>query len=134
MLPDPPPPPRPQLQQPAQFPLHVEPLPACPLCNNTSNNLPLIDTRLGRWDSRHLYKMFDNVVVGEMYIEVSLRHSVCIATQSSLEKLHSLVQVAHQWTGPISAALYAAGDQEYKLLQGTYKLNLITEYISAKLT
>jgi N-acetyllactosaminide beta-1,3-N-acetylglucosaminyltransferase len=62
--------------------------------------------------------MIDHALVGSMYNDLSQKYSVCLATQSSLEKLHSIVQVAHHWTGPISAALFAAGDEEYRLLQG----------------
>ncbi|PSN56389.1 hypothetical protein C0J52_13989 [Blattella germanica] len=82
----------------------------------TNTSIFRIDLRLGRWDSRHLYKLFDFALPGERYAELSDKYSVCLATQSSLEKLQSLVQVAHHWTGPISAAVFAAGD-EYPLLQ-----------------
>ncbi|KAL0273096.1 UNVERIFIED_CONTAM: hypothetical protein PYX00_005853 [Menopon gallinae] len=71
---------------------------------------------LGRWDKHHLFKMYDYVYVGQNFSILSERFAVCMATQSSLEKLHSIVQVAYQWTGPISAAVYAAGDDEYFLL------------------
>ncbi|RZF38665.1 hypothetical protein LSTR_LSTR003471 [Laodelphax striatellus] len=77
-----------------------------------------LDPRLGRWDKGHLYKLFDSVVVGERFAEVSDEYSVCLATQSSLEKLHSLVEVTHHWSGPISVALFAAGDGEIHLLKG----------------
>uniref|UniRef100_A0A1B6D9Z2 Beta-1,4-glucuronyltransferase 1 n=1 Tax=Clastoptera arizonana TaxID=38151 RepID=A0A1B6D9Z2_9HEMI len=97
--------------------LHESIVNTCSTCNVT-NGIFGVDTKLGRWDSRHLFKMFDFTVVGDIYPELSEKHLVCIATQSSLEKLHSLIQVAHHWSGPISTALYAAGDQEYKLLQG----------------
>ena len=82
----------------------------------TNTSIFHIDLRLGRWDSRHLYKLFDFALTGERYAELSEKYSVCLATQSSIEKLQSLVQVAHHWTGPISAAVFAAGD-EYPLLQ-----------------
>ncbi|XP_071442217.1 beta-1,4-glucuronyltransferase 1 [Hetaerina americana] len=70
-----------------------------------------LDLNLGRWDSRRLYKLFDFAVVGEQFANLSLRFSVCLATQSSLERLHTLAQVAHQWSGPISAAVFAAADE-----------------------
>ncbi|XP_066592194.1 beta-1,4-glucuronyltransferase 1 [Prorops nasuta] len=76
-----------------------------------------MDVRLGRWDARRLYKSFDNVLVGSRYLEISREHRVCLATQTSVEKLHSLVQVGHQWTGPLSVAVFAAGDDEFDLLQ-----------------
>lgn len=82
----------------------------------TNTTIFHVDLQLGRWDSRHLYKLFDFVLPGDRYAELSEKYSVCLATQGSLEKLQSLVQVAHHWSGPISAAVFAAGD-EYPLLQ-----------------
>ncbi|XP_014210479.1 beta-1,4-glucuronyltransferase 1 [Copidosoma floridanum] len=79
--------------------------------------LQKLDVRLGRWDSRRLLQAFDAALVGTQFAELSSRARVCLATQSSLEKLGSLVQVVHQWTGPLSVALYAAGDEEFDLLQ-----------------
>ncbi|XP_046394874.1 beta-1,4-glucuronyltransferase 1 [Ischnura elegans] len=70
-----------------------------------------MDLNYGRWDNRRLFKMFDFVVVGEQFANLSARFSVCLATQSSLERLHTLAQVAHQWSGPISAAVFAAADE-----------------------
>lgn len=72
---------------------------------------------LGRWDSLRLYKYFDFAVTGERFKELSDEYTVCLATQSSLEKLYSLVQVAHHFSGPISASVFAAGDDELYLLQ-----------------
>ncbi|XP_014274469.1 beta-1,4-glucuronyltransferase 1 isoform X2 [Halyomorpha halys] len=77
-----------------------------------------MNIHLGHWDNRRLLKMIDHALVGTLFDELSKRYSVCLATQSSLEKLHSLVQVANHWRGPISAALFAAGDEEFGLLQG----------------
>lgn len=84
--------------------------------STTNTTIFHVDLQLGRWDSRHLYKLFDFALPGDQYAELSEKYSVCLATQSSLEKLQSLVQVAHHWSGPISAAVFAAGD-EYPLLQ-----------------
>lgn len=71
---------------------------------------------LGRWDKSKSFKMFDYVHVGEEYGSLSKKYMVCMATQSSIEKLHSIAQVSEHWTGPISVAIYAAGDEEYYLL------------------
>ena len=64
-----------------------------------------LDLRLGRWDAKRLYKVFDYAVVGEKFADLTEKYSVCLATQSSLEKIYSLVQVSHHWTGPISIAM-----------------------------
>ena len=81
------------------------------------DNTMRFDMRLGRWDGKRMFKTFDSVLVGSEYSRISRTSRVCLATQASLEKLHSLVQVAHHWIGPISVALYAAGDEEFEALQ-----------------
>lgn len=59
----------------------------------------------------------DFAVTGERFKELSEEYVVCLATQGSVEKLYSLVQVAHHFSGPISAAVFAAGNDELYLLQ-----------------
>jgi len=51
-----------------------------------------LDLKLGRWDARRMYKAFDFAVVGEKYAELSEKLNVTLATQSSIEKIFSLVQ------------------------------------------
>lgn len=46
---------------------------------------------------------------------------MCLATQSSLERLFSLVQVSHQWAGPISVALFLASPDELKIARAYVK-------------
>lgn len=60
--------------------------------------------------------MFDNVIVGERFLDLSEEYMTCLATQSSLEKLSSLIEVVKHWSGPISAAIFAAGDEELEYL------------------
>lgn len=91
--------------------------PKLPQDNTDESSSLNLDLRLGRWDSRRLYRLFDAVLVGSRYVETSQVSKVCLATQTSLEKLHSLVQVVHQWSGPVSVALYAAGDEEFEVMQ-----------------
>ncbi|XP_050521739.1 beta-1,4-glucuronyltransferase 1 isoform X2 [Daktulosphaira vitifoliae] len=38
---------------------------------------------------------------------------VCLATQCSLDRLFSIVELVENWNGPISAAVYAAGEELY---------------------
>ncbi|XP_055313748.1 beta-1,4-glucuronyltransferase 1 isoform X2 [Sitodiplosis mosellana] len=71
----------------------------------------------GRWDASRQYKYFDFAAVGNRYDDLTKKYKVCLATQSSLERLYSLVSVASHWTGPISLAVYVAGDDELYLLQ-----------------
>jgi N-acetyllactosaminide beta-1,3-N-acetylglucosaminyltransferase len=64
-----------------------------------------------QWDSRRLFKFFDFVLSGDKFVELSEKYTVCIASQSSLEKLHSLVQVSQHWSGPISVSIFIAGEE-----------------------
>jgi hypothetical protein len=75
-----------------------------------------LDLRLGRWDNRLNYKLFDNIVVGERFAALSDHHKTCLATQSSLDKLASLIEVSANWNGPISLATFAASDEELNSL------------------
>ncbi|XP_023944209.1 beta-1,4-glucuronyltransferase 1 isoform X1 [Bicyclus anynana] len=75
-----------------------------------------LDLRLGRWDGSRSYRMFDYATVGDMYAEISANHRVCLATQSSIERLHELLRIAAHWSGPISVAVFVAGD-ELRLLR-----------------
>lgn len=70
-----------------------------------------VNLDLGRWDSSHTYKMYDFSIVGDQFTMLSEQYKVCLATQGSLERLSMLAQVAHQWTGAISAAVFAAGEE-----------------------
>lgn len=76
-----------------------------------------LDLKLGRWDAKRMYKIFDFAAVGEQFTELSDRYNVCLATQSSVEKIFSLVQVSHHWTASISVAIYSAGDDELYIVQ-----------------
>lgn len=50
-----------------------------------------LNLKLGRWDKTRSYKIHENVLVGDEFTSLSDKFSVCIATQSSLERLGSLV-------------------------------------------
>lgn len=75
-----------------------------------------LDLHLGRWDNRLQYKLFDNILVGENFATLSEVHKTCLATQSSLEKIASIVEVVVNWNGPISVATFAASDDELNSL------------------
>ncbi|XP_018580182.1 beta-1,4-glucuronyltransferase 1 isoform X1 [Anoplophora glabripennis] len=71
-----------------------------------------LDLSLGRWDEKHKYKLFDNIIVGEKYVLLNDLYKTCLATQSSLEKISSLIEVSSHWNGPISLATFAASEEE----------------------
>ncbi|XP_021928927.1 beta-1,4-glucuronyltransferase 1-like isoform X2 [Zootermopsis nevadensis] len=66
---------------------------------------------LSQWDSRHLFKFLDSVLSGDKFVELSNKYDVCLATQGSLEKLHSLVSVTENWSGPVSVSVFTAGEE-----------------------
>lgn len=76
-----------------------------------------LNLRAGRWDNSRQYKYFDFAVMGDRFEALSKDYTVTLATQSSIERLHSLVHVSRHWHGPISVALYAAGNDELYLMQ-----------------
>lgn len=51
-----------------------------------------LNLKLGRWDQRRMYKIFDFAIIGEKFVEMSEILNVTLATQSSIEKIFSLVQ------------------------------------------
>ena len=70
-----------------------------------------IDWSLSRSDSKHRYKFLDFIWHGNKFLELSKKYTVSIATQSSLDKLHSIVEMSRHWTGPISLAVFVAGEE-----------------------
>lgn len=97
-----------------------------------------LNLKLGRWDSTRSYKLHDHAFVGGQFTSLSDKFTVCIATQSSLERLGSLVscflklqllicskrivnslqvKIANHWSGPISVGVFATGDEELYFVQ-----------------
>lgn len=59
-----------------------------------------------------MVKTFDNVVTAER----NQSGLVCLATQCSVDRLSSVVELAKNWNGPVSVAIYVAGEELYYLL------------------
>ena len=75
-----------------------------------------INLGLSRWDYKQRYKFLDFIGPGNKVLELSKKYTVSIATQSSLEKLHSIVEISRHWNGPILLAVFVAGD-EFRLTE-----------------
>lgn len=84
--------------------------------SNQTTPLKNFDINISRWDVRRMFRLYDNVIVGQKFTALSKYYNVTLATQSSLERLSSIVQVAYHWAGPISISVYAAGNEEFNLL------------------
>ncbi|CAH1128586.1 unnamed protein product [Ceutorhynchus assimilis] len=67
---------------------------------------------LGRSDNKLAYKLFDNIIVGERYIELTEAYKTSLAAQSSLDKIASLIESSLYWGGPISLAVFAGTEKE----------------------
>lgn len=94
-----------------------------------------LSLNLGRWDNQRLYKLFDFALIGDTYEESSQQSLICLATQTSVERLHSLAEVARQFAGPISIAVFVAGSDEFTMLQYyvTY-LRLCFDFVRTNVT
>lgn len=82
-------------------------------CINEESNSSYFHFELsnGRWDSRRMVKTFDNVILAEQ----KQNGMVCLATQCSVDRLQSIVELSKNWNGPISAAIYVAGEELFHL-------------------
>ncbi|CAH1154748.1 unnamed protein product [Phaedon cochleariae] len=87
-----------------------------PIGTNQNTRTFNLDLTLGRWDNAQRYKLFDNILVGDRFAPLNDLYKTCLATQSSLDKLPSLAEVASHWSGPISLALFAASGPELDAL------------------
>jgi len=85
--------------------------------NSASLAFENIDLSYGRWDNQQLYMIKDFALLGEQYMDTSDGSLVCLATQTSVERLNSLPQVAANWQGKMSVAVFAAGQEEFLVLQ-----------------
>ncbi|TMW50479.1 hypothetical protein DOY81_004475, partial [Sarcophaga bullata] len=90
---------------------------------------------LGRWDNQRVYKLFDFALIGDTYVESSLKGLVCLATQTSVERLLSVAEVAKKWLGPISVAVFVSSNDEFEILKHyvTY-LRLCFDFVRENVT
>ncbi len=73
--------------------------------------------KLGRWDNSRRFLIRDYVWVGRQFYSTAVNQDVCLATQSSLDRIHSLTEMADHWRGAISIAVYLDGDEEVLLFR-----------------
>uniref|UniRef100_A0A1A9W115 Beta-1,4-glucuronyltransferase 1 n=1 Tax=Glossina brevipalpis TaxID=37001 RepID=A0A1A9W115_9MUSC len=94
-----------------------------------------ISLNTGRWDNQRIYKIIDFALIGEQYEQSSAKSLVCLATQSSVERVYSLAEATKQWRGPVSVAVFVAGSDEFSILQYyvTY-LRLCFDFIRSNVT
>ena len=66
-----------------------------------SNHINL-DPNQGIFDKWRLYKSYPFVTVGENWTQLNRDRNICLAAQTSLDRLHSLTETLEQWSGPVS--------------------------------
>ena len=66
---------------------------------------------LGRWDDSRRFVVRDFALSGKSFHSTAVSHNVCLATQSSLDRLHWLGETADHWRGAISVAVYLDGEE-----------------------
>ncbi|XP_019767837.2 beta-1,4-glucuronyltransferase 1 isoform X2 [Dendroctonus ponderosae] len=71
-----------------------------------------LDLALGRSDDRMRYLLFDNVIVGDKFVHLTGLYKTSLATQSSLDKIASIIESSLHWGGPISLAIFAGSEKE----------------------
>lgn len=66
---------------------------------------------ISRWDSTRQYQIHDFYWVGAGFKRTALNLGVCLATQSSLDRLYWVSHVAQQWRGAMSVSVFLEDDQ-----------------------
>lgn len=56
-----------------------------------------LDLALGRSDDRMRYLLFDNIIVGDKFVHLTELYKTCLATQSSLDKIASIIESSLHW-------------------------------------
>ena len=84
-----------------------------------SSNLDNLLMPVGRWDDSRKFVVRDFAVTGKQFQSTAVSHNVCLATQSSLDRLHWLGESSDHWRGAISLAIYLDDEEVvifYKVL------------------
>ena len=66
---------------------------------------------VARWDDSRQYQIQEFFLVGSDFGRMAMNQAVCLATQSSLDRLYWLSHVAQQWRGAISVSVFLENDQ-----------------------
>ena len=78
--------------------------------------LKTINLQLPRWDSKREYKIHDYAIVGGQYKNSSENNKVCLATQTSVDRLYWIPYVLKHWLGPVSIAVFVP-DVEFEIFK-----------------
>ena len=79
--------------------------------SHVGDHMNVINLDLGRYDASRQFKIFDNVYVGQKFVELSKEFDVTLASQSSFDRLHWIIYVAKLWYFKISQKLSELDNQ-----------------------
>ena len=65
-----------------------------------------MDPNTGVFDKWRLYKTHSFVHVGNNLTILNQERNVCLAAQTSLDRLYSLTETLEHWSGPVSIGKY----------------------------
>lgn len=81
----------------------------------------LSDTNPVRLSADNQFLLYDSLIDGPDFEQLTNTHKVTIATQTSMDRLFTFIESYERWTGPISAAVFLNGPLEYFLLRCEYE-------------
>ncbi|OQR67207.1 N-acetyllactosaminide beta-1 [Tropilaelaps mercedesae] len=79
-------------------------------------DMPTFNFRNVKLDRSRRYRIFEDVVTAEDQ-ESTAKSLVCLATLSSLDRLIGLLDIAHNWDGPVSVAVSIRSTAELQALR-----------------
>lgn len=81
----------------------------------------LSDTKPVRLSADNQFLLYDSLIDGPDFEQLTHSHKVTIATQTSMDRLFTFIDSYEHWTGPISVAVFLNGPLEYFLLRCEYE-------------
>ncbi|CAL8072141.1 unnamed protein product [Orchesella dallaii] len=78
--------------------------------------LPELPFGRSRFDNKRIIRIFDYIRTGKNWENLVTQYNVCLATQSSLDRIKYLPQLLSTWRGPVSLAVYITNEEEWLML------------------
>ncbi|ODN01168.1 Beta-1,4-glucuronyltransferase 1 [Orchesella cincta] len=78
--------------------------------------LPELPFSRSRFDNKRIIRIFDYVRTGKSWENLVNQYSICLATQSSLDRIKHIPELLKTWRGPVSLAVYITNEEEWLML------------------
>lgn len=82
----------------------------------------LSDINPVRLSADNQFLLYDSLINGPDFEQLTENHKVTIATQTSMDRLFTFIESYEHWAGPISVAVFLKGPLEYFLLKCEYEI------------